>query len=71
MKPQVTKHGRLIRPVSESARIDIAKVIADFQASDEQGMSQIYLNGAYFGKFRPDCDMHSFQFSQNTCFLLI
>lgn len=46
MKPQVTKHGRLIRPVSESARIDIAKVISDFQASDEQGMSQIYLNGA-------------------------
>lgn len=53
MKPQVTKHGRLIRPVSESARIDIAKVIADFQASDEQGMLKMSSNGAS----KADCDM--------------
>ena len=34
------KRGRMTpgaRPVSEGTRIDIAKVIADFQASDNQG----------------------------------
>eukprot|EP00889_Picochlorum_renovo_P003077 jgi/Picre1/30107/NNA_005476.t1 len=56
MKPQVTKHGRLIRPVSESARIDIAKVIADFQASDEQEHA-----------FPPDLTNHERAIVHNEC----
>lgn len=38
------KRGRMsagARPVSEGARIDIAKVIAEFQASDNQGIVEV------------------------------